>query len=234
MKKLLVITIIACVSSSAFAHRKDAFLGEFDELVAAAMTASNTVATTKTTLDADDLLYQQMAKEQYYNNELLKKKSIYDAATKTRTAQTTWDALAANEENGAKYKFNSTIEDKVAADPIIINNTLKKYETIAKSDNYYAARKAIRHNETDDYVDKQTELGLKDAARETECVKKIQGALEIYGMAALDAMGSSWERSCPAAANLIAYAQSKTLNAASDKSDYGTAADGWSAADYAK
>lgn len=250
MKKLLVITIIACVSTSAFARRNSSFLGEFDDMVNTMVNAQNKVVTTNVNnnnsapvLDATDLDYQNQLKTAYYEDLLKQQQTKYENDALKTNSQNTFDVFTANENNAAKYKNQITLNEQYldanANDKILKNNRLQTYRSKSKRDLILAKsqykKEAIigtMQDETDIYVATQQEQGLRDATRESECVKKIQGALQVYGRVALVAMGSDWVRNCPAAESLIAEAQTKLLGTVADDYDNGIAAYGWNPADF--
>lgn len=242
MKKLLVLTIIAFVSSGAFAHKRDVFLGEFDEMVNRALAAQNAAqnnANNNTTPQPDkaDLAYQQAAKDAYYAELLAQQQDTYDNNAQINATQHNWDLLKTNDAGASDYTLRTQLNQEFAnlstKDKVLVRNRLQGYRAKSKRDLLLAVsqyKKEVNigtmQNETDTIIAQQKEMGLRDAAREEECVKKIQSALQTYGVVALDAIGSSWQRNCPAAANLIAYAQSQIINANGANYDNGIAANG--------
>ncbi len=246
MKKLLVITIIACVSTSAFAKRNSSFLGEFDDMVNSMMNSQNkntTVNNNNTVVDPTDLEYQQKMKTAYYEEQLYQQQEKYLKDSDARNAQNTWDVFTANENNASKYRNQITLNEQYldanANDKVLKNNRLQTYRSKSKRDLILAKSQynkeviiGTMQDQTDIIVATQQEQGLRDATRESECVKKIQGALQTYGRVALVAMGSDWVRNCPAAESLIAEYQTKVMGLAGDDYDNGIAAYGWNPNDF--
>jgi hypothetical protein len=250
MKKLLVITIIACVSSSAFARRGSTFLGEFDGLLANYLKQASANAANKSEPDSEEVRKQKEAiQADALKEERQKRIDAYTDADNERAANSqilasnhNWRLLTAQANGAAKYTYDTKLAQEYSdinlKNKTIINNRTRSYEAqskrnfiLDKSKYQKEAKIGVMQDQTDVYVTKQKEMGLRDAAREEECVKKINRALQ-YGFSALEALDSSWESDCPAAADLIANAQAKSIRENQENYDYGIAANGWSAEDY--
>jgi len=245
MKKLFVITIIACVSSSAFARQ--AFLGEFDTLVAAALAAqaksdATKKNTTKKEISEEYLSYLRDSEKQFYGNQLAQEQQSSDNESELNSYQHGIDLLTANAVNFAKYKNETNLANEYTQansnDKTIKNERLKQYRTNAKAKRMLFAsdaKKRVKITTAQDETETAIALDefetMKRNSHTEKCLNQIKALIGVYQMNAVQAMDSDFLRECPGAEATVNTIMAEHYDAVEDSYDYNIAANRWSAED---
>jgi len=240
MKKLLVIAIIACVSStSAFARHT--FMGEFDGLLAEAIRAdalaqAQAKAESEKVAPKEDDAATKNAKgimeQDYYQNLINQNRSTYNA-----------QLLMKNKDDADKYAYhaqqNALFSKINLTDPNIINYRTQELEAAARSkmmlgkshskaETQIGIMQDIRNvhiakNEID------SEMRLSDTQ---ECVTQIKTLVGVYGQTAVEAMDSALLRKCRGAVNTATQIIEEQRRVQEESSDAQLVVHGYHAEDY--
>ena len=244
MKKLLVITIIACVSLSASAHRRSSFLSSEEMLadiqIAQALNAQSQPQNNdnQNQVSETELKAKQQMEQDYYENLRNLKIQDYNNAANIKAEQSKWDLLTASENGSAGYNnrivLNKQFVDANANDKVLKNNRLQEWRDISKgkvitnkSDVQTSAYIHIKENQAKMHI-ASNELENDERNSDTlKCLNQAKSLISVYGDLAIDAIDSTLLQECPGILNTVVRTMGEQRMAVTANYEHGVVVNGF-------